>query len=261
MVMRKKCIFKRVWITHIKILVFILGLGLNVFNLFVFKFINLIYISKIFFYDSLINLNFLNYFFFFIKKILTGKRYCQSSILKKTLYLFYFLSLKKYKIISRLKCGDVNFFSRINNDLIFLFSNKIIFYVLNNFSTSFYSFNILNFFLTYRFNFSNIIFITYLNFLNIFKMLNCFLNKVIIYYMINNNILFFFNFFKLSLYFYYLIFLESLNFFTEHLYIFNIYDLFIEILDNFLIFKLPKYLIINNFFKFLNIFNFLVFLF
>ncbi|XXS36722.1 MAG: hypothetical protein ACSHUF_00330 [Candidatus Nasuia deltocephalinicola] len=228
-------------------------------NFLLFNFLNVFFISNIILYDSLINLNFFCYFFLFSKKILIGKKFNQKSIFKKTLYLNYIISLKKFKIFSRLKCGDINFFSRINNELIFVNSYKIFFLIFTGSSVSLNSINIINYFLTYRFNFSNILFIIYLNNLNIFKIFNCFLNKTIIYYMINNNIFYLLNyFFYFNLY--YLFFSEFSGFYNENSYFFNFYDLKLNILINFLSYKSPKYLIINNFFNFINLFNFFIFL-
>lgn len=226
--------------------------------MFIFRYLNVFYISNILLYDSLINLNFLNYSFLLIKKILIGKKYNQNSLFKKTLYLSFLIYCKKFLVIVRLKNGDVNFFSRINNEILFLKSSKIFFLILTGSTTSLNSLNILNFFLTYRFNFSNIIFAIYLNNINIFKIFNCFLNKTIIYYMINNNIIHLFSYLE-SINIYFLFFSELSGFFTEHAYFFNFYDLYLKILDNFLFFKFPKYVIINNFFNFINLINFIIF--
>lgn len=238
-------------------MVFLIGVGFNILNFILFKFLNILYICKNFFYDSLFNINFFNYCFFINKKILIGKKHNQLSILKKTIYIKYFISFYKFFIFSRVKSGDINFFSRINNEILFLTSFKIFFLILSNITIPLYSLNYFNFFLTYRFNFSNIIFFIYLNNLNVFKFYKCFLNKTIIYYMVNNNIFYFLyslNDFKL----YYIFFSELSSFYSEHIFFFNLKDLYLDILFNFLFFKYPKYIIINNFFNFINLINFKV---
>ncbi len=242
-------------------IIFIIGLGLNYLNYILFKFINIFYISKIIFYDSLLNINFLNFLPLLSKKIIIGKKFNQKSIFKKTFYLKYKLSLKKFLIISRFKSGDINFYGRINCEIIYINSFKYFFYIITGITTSISSLNILNFFLTYRINLSNIIFITYLNNINIFKFFKCFLNKIIIYYMINNNIFYFIDYLTYNLNIYYIFLCEISNFYSEHLFFFNFYDILkLKIYNNFLFFKYPKYLILNNFLNFINILNFFIFL-
>ncbi|WP_259292865.1 hypothetical protein [Candidatus Nasuia deltocephalinicola] len=242
-------------------IIFIIGLGLNYLNYILFKFINIFYISKIIFYDSLLNINFLNFLPLLSKKIIIGKKFNQKSLFKKTFYLKYKLSLKKFLIISRFKSGDINFYGRVNCEIVYINSFKYFFFIITGITSSISSLNILNFFLTYRINLSNITFITYLNNINIFKFFKCFLNKTVIYYMINNNIFYFIEYLIYDLNIYYIFLCEISNFYSEHFFFFNFYDISkLKIYNNFLFFKYPKYLILNNFLNFINLINFFIFL-
>lgn len=225
------------------------------------KSLNNIYFSNFIFYDSLIGLNLLNFSNKYSNKLLIGKRFNQYSILKKTIYLLIFISYKKYRFISKLKSGDINFFSRINNEINFFKNNYINYIIVPGITTFVTVFSNLNWFFTKRFNISSILFVTYFNNNSLLKINKNFLNKTIIYYMINNNFYYIFEFFNKNIINnFYFCFVENFNYISEHIYVFNFFDFIFYINKNFLKYNFPKLLIFGKIYNYFNINLFINFL-
>ncbi|ASS47110.1 Uroporphyrinogen-III methyltransferase [Candidatus Nasuia deltocephalinicola] len=234
----------------------IISCGVGSLSQILLKSINNLFYSNFIIYDSLINLNLLNFSNILSIKLLVGKRFNQYSILKKTIYNLIKISYNKYLILCKLKSGDINFFSRINNEINYYNSNFINYIIIPGITTFISSFCKLNWFLSKRYNISNILFITYFNNNNFIKINKNFLNKIVIYYMINNNYYYIFN--SIEKKFYrkkYFCFIESCNYIFEHIFIFNIYDYLFYINENFLKFNLPKILIIGDIYSYINIYK------